>query len=82
MEHEERDEYRTLVSDLSARLRRACGYLSDDEFSALVHRIAQVTMRLRSFDGNPLLLRPIRGSDLTVAPPSENDAPRPPTPND
>jgi len=39
------DRLQALAADISARLRRVCAHLSDEEFSALVMDIAQVTLR-------------------------------------
>jgi hypothetical protein len=62
---QERDE--RLVADLSARLRRACAHLSDEQFGALVRDIARVTVRFHEIEANPLLLRPVQTGDLPVA---------------
>jgi hypothetical protein len=72
MEGREGDEYQKLVTDLSARLRRACSHLSDAEFSTLVHDIARVSLRIREIDQDSALLRPIALYD--VPPPPITDA--------
>ena len=44
-------ELQALTADVSARLRRVCGHLSDEEFSALVLDVARVRIRydIRAF---------------------------------
>jgi len=69
VEDYERERHERLVADLSARLRRACAHLSDEQFGALVRDIARVTVRFHEIEANPLLLRPVPPADLPVAPP-------------
>ena len=38
-------QLKVLAADIAARLRRVCGHLPEDEFSALVLGIARVTLR-------------------------------------
>jgi hypothetical protein len=64
----ERERHEQLVSDLSARLRKACGHLSDDEFSALAHDIARVTTRFRQIEQMPGLCRTFEQHELALAP--------------
>ena len=43
---EERDQLRTekVRSDLAARLKKACSYLSEDEFSVLLDKMTKVQL--------------------------------------
>ena len=56
------------IADLSARLRRACADMPDDDFSALVQDVARMAVRLREIDEDPTLWRPATSKGAPVAP--------------
>ena len=51
------DRAEQLRSDISARLRRVCTHLSDEQFAELVADIAEVTLK---YEEKPRLSPPIR----------------------
>lgn len=73
----EQDRYEKLVGDISARLRKVCADLSDEQFSALVHDIARMTTRFHEINQDPLMLRALPSFDLPVAQPPVIAAPQP-----
>ena len=75
MQEYEQERYERLVGDLSARLRKACGHLSDDEFGALVGDIARVTMHFSEIDRRPDLWHIVGQHELSLAPLPEMPAP-------
>lgn len=68
------DRYDQLVADITRRLRNACSYLDDDEFAALVARIAKVTARFLDIEADPAFWRSVTSNELPLAPLPQKDA--------
>ena len=68
MRDADRARYERLVADLQRRLHRACAHMPEDEFCALVERIARVTAHFWEIEADPAFWRTIDSKDRPLAP--------------